>query len=539
MSLVLGVDFGTASVRSIVVDPHTGSILGSGEYAYQNTPLYPNPFMVRHHLEDYRLGLEQSVKDAIKEVDASLIAALGLCSTGSSILPVREDGTALLDLPAHRSNPNAHIWLWKDHTPIKEAGTINSLIHRSHPNYLSRIGSVYSAEWYWSKVLHCLRVDPELFDEAYTWIEITDYLLFLLSGKTHIDEATRNISAASHKALYDEERGGYPPLSFLGELDERLIPLGRSLHRSAVQPCDRRSGNLSGEWAKRLELQEGITLATGALDAHFGALGAGVGAGTLVKIVGTSSCDLTVAPLTSHFSDTKGLGGVVEHSVLPGMWGIEAGQSGVGDIFDWYVNTFLGTTHQALMDEAETLRPGQSGLLSLDWHHGNRSILQDQNLSGLILGLDLSTTPAEVYRALIEATAFGSKVILDRLQACSVQLEKVVLAGGIPMKNPLLVQIYADVHERPMHLAECEYATALGSAIASSVASGIHPSIEAAQKAIVPPSTRVVHPNEKATALYRRLYPIYRTLHDGFGVADAAVDLYPVMKELLALKRGG
>ncbi|NLZ77789.1 MAG: ribulokinase, partial [Spirochaetales bacterium] len=338
MSPVLGIDFGTAGVRAVVVDPHTGSILGSGEYAYRHTPLYPDPFMARHHLADYLLGLEKAVKDATEELDASRIMGLGLCSTGSSILPVLEDGTALLDLPAHRSNPNAHIWLWKDHTPIEEAKRINDLIRRSYPHYLQRIGSVYSAEWYWSKVLACLRVDSALFREAYTWIEITDYLLFLLSGKTHIDEAIRNICAASHKALYDE---GYPPLSFLGELDERLVPLGESLHRSEVRPCNRRSGTLNSEWAKRLGLQEGIPLATGALDAHFGAIGSGVGSGTLVKIVGTSSCDLTALPLTTRLADTEGLSGVVEHSVLPGMWGIEAGQSGVGDIFDWYVNTFL------------------------------------------------------------------------------------------------------------------------------------------------------------------------------------------------------
>jgi L-ribulokinase len=539
MSLVLGVDFGTASVRSIVVDSRTGSILGSGEYAYRYAPACSNPFMVRHHLDDYRLGLEQSIREAIKEVDAALITGLGIGSTGSSILPVLEDGTALLDLPAHQNNPNAHIWLWKDHTPTEEAVTINSLIHRSYPHYLKRIGSIYSAEWYWSKVLHCLHVDPDLFGEAYTWIEITDYLLFLLSEKTHIDEATRNICAASHKALYDGEAGGYPPLSFLEDLDERLIPLGRSLHRSDVQPCDRQSGRLNSEWAKRLGLQEGITLATGALDAHFGALGAGVGVGTLVKIVGTSSCDLTVVPLDNPLSDSKGLSGVVQHSVLPGMWGVEAGQSGVGDIFGWYVDSFLGGSHQTLMEEAAALRPGQSGLLSLDWHNGNRSILQDQNLTGLILGLDLSTTPAEVYRALIEATAFGSKMILDRLEECDMHLKRIVLAGGIPQKNPLLVQIYADVHERPIHVAENEYASALGSAIASSVACGIHPSIEEAQEAIVPKPTHVIHPNEKATVIYRRLHSIYRSLHDSFGVADTAFNLHPVMKELLSLKNEG
>lgn len=537
MNLVLGVDFGSGSVRSIVVDTENGDLLGSGEYTYQHTPSYPDPLMVRHHITDYRSGLEISIKEAIKDVDPTQIIGLGLGSTGSTILPVLSDGTPLMDISVHSENPNAHIWLWKDHTPIKEAEIINTLIHQKYPHYLKRIGSTFSSEWYWSKVLHCLTVDPVFFGEVYTWIEITDYLLFLISGKDHIDDAVRNICTASHKALYDEKQGGYPPLSFLSALDERLLPLGQSLHKSPVLPCDQVSGKLSKEWAERLGLQEGITLATGALDAHFGAIGSNVGEHTLVKIVGTSSCDLTV--VTTPPVEGSGLAGVVEDSVIPGMWAIEAGQSSVGDIFGWYVDSFLDGSHTSLIEEATALQPGQSGLLSLDWHHGNRSILQDQNLSGLLLGLSLSTTAAEIYRALIEATAFGAKVILDRMQECGIQIDEIILTGGIPKKNPLLVQIYADVHDRPMLLGECEHASALGSAIAASVAVGIYQSIEAAQKQIVSKPTTVVYPNKEATVIYRRLYTLYRRLHDSFGVATTQANLYSVMKELLALKNEG
>ena len=533
MSRVLGVDFGTASVRSLVVDTSDGTIVGLGEYTYTKTPSYSDATMARHHVDDYLTGLEVSIKRALADLDPSTIVGLGLGSTGSTILPVLEDGTPLLHLPEFSTNPNAHIWLWKDHTPTAEGEFITEVITSLYPHYLNRIGGTYSTEWFWSKILHCVNVDPHVAESAYTWIEIADYLLFLLSGRAHIDSAVRNICAASHKALYDN---GYPSSEFLSHLDERLLPLGESLQRAPVQGIDQSSGTLGKEWAERLGLPVGITLGTAALDGHFGAVGSHIRAKTLVKSVGTSSVDITVAPLDQRFSATSGLMGVVEHSILPDMIGIEAGQSGVGDIFGWYVDGFLHGNHHTLMHEALDMKPGQSGLIALDWNHGNRSILQDQNLTGLLLGMDLATTPAEVYRALIEATAFGSKIIIDRIEEQGIGLDSIILAGGIPKKNPLLVQIYADVHNRPMVIAECEYASGLGSAIAVSVASGVHSTIGVAQKAMVPPPTVIVQPNKEAVIVYRRLFDIYTRLHDGFGVEHHSSSLFSVMKELLVIK---
>jgi L-ribulokinase len=435
-------------------------------------------------------------------------------------------------------------WLWKDHTGVAEAEEITALAERLRPHYLAKCGGTYSSEWFFSKVLHCIRTSPKVFDAAYTWVEIADWIPAALTDTLDPDALTVGVCAAGHKAMYNDAWGGYPDKRFLGRLHPKLAQLRDRLQDRAYN-IEKAVGGLSKQWAKRTGLPEAIPVAVGAFDAHLGAVGAGIKPGTLVKIIGTSTCDMMVAPLGRDLPDIPGLCGIVPESILPRYYGLEAGQSAVGDIFNWFVNYVepggeqMGS-HEALTREAAKLKPGESGLLALDWNNGNRTILVDTRLTGLLLGQTLYTRPGEMYRALIEATAFGALTIINRFEEYGVKARQVINCGGIAEKNPLVMQIYADVTGRPMKISRSAQTPALGAAMAGAVVAGRkaggYPGFSAAQKAMSGLKAKVYTPDRKANAVYAELYALYSQLHDAFGTEEWEGKLYNVMKDLLAVR---
>jgi L-ribulokinase len=548
----IGLDYGTNSVRALVVDVESGEEVGTSVFPYPSGTdgilLDPrDPHLARQNPRDYLEGVEASVRDALAQAsrhegfDPGSVIGIGVDTTGSTPMPVDADGEPLAFQDRFRDNLNAQVWLWKDHTGHAEAGEITRLAREMRPQYLAKCGGTYSSEWFWSKVLHCFRVDPDVAGTAYTWVEIADWIPGVLTGTDHPDSLRRSITAAGHKAMYNAAWGGYPDEEFLSALDERLARIRRTLPDRAYNSSEP-AGELTEEWAARLGLPAGIAVAVGSFDAHLGAVGSGVGPGTLVKIIGTSTCDLMTAPMGDDLDDIPGLCGIVPESVLPGQYGLEAGQSAVGDIFNWFVGLVggKGLGHEELTEDAERLRPGESGLLALDWHNGNRTVLVDQRLSGMILGLSLASTPGEIYRALVEATAFGARVIMERYEEYGVGVDRIVNCGGISAKNPLVMQIYADVMGRPVQISRSAETCALGAAIAGSVVAGAdrggHSDFDRAMAAMTGVQDEVFEPIPENQAVYDRLYPLYRRLHDAFGEAGSQDDLADIMKTLLDIR---
>ena len=379
-----------------------------------------------------------------------------------------------------------------------------------------------------------------------TWVEHADYITALLTGTTAVDTLKRCRCAAGHKAMFHDRWDGYPDEEFLAKLDPRLAPLRKTLSNKTYSICHA-AGNLTKCWADKLGLQEGIPVAMGAFDAHLGAVGSGIREGTLVKIIGTSTCDMVVCPSSSDLVDVPGICGIVDGSILPNYYGLEAGQSAVGDIFNWFVNHIQPGgenegSYESLTDKAAKLRPGQSGLLSLDWNNGNRTVLVDQRLTGLLLGQTLHTKPEEIFRALIEATAFGALTIINRFEEYGVPIQEVVNCGGIAeKKNPLLMQIYADVTGREMKVSRSSQTCALGSAIAAAVVAGKnkggHDTFADAQHAMTGVKEMTYSPIPENHEVYRQLYKLYQQLHDAFGAKEYSGRLDNVMKDLLDIKQ--
>jgi L-ribulokinase len=550
----LGIDYGTNSVRALVVDCADGRELGTAVFDYPSGDhgilLDPkDPHLARQNPADYVLGLEQSVKGALAAAAAAPgfergdVIGIGVDTTGSTPIPVDAQCRPLALDPRWQSNLAAHAWLWKDHTGAAEAAAITATAREHAPQYLAPIGGVYSSEWLWSKVWKCLKAAPEVFDAAASWLELADYVPAVLAGRTSPRDVVRGVCPAGHKALYSRAWGGLPAKGFLARLDPKLAALRERMYDEAW-PADRPAGTLCAEWARRLGLPEGIPIAMGSFDAHYGAVGAGVTSGTLVKIIGTSTCDCAVASNRERIADVPGICGIVDGSIMPGYYGIEAGQSAVGDILRWWVDEVcLGDDqlHAELSRQAAASGPGQSGLLALDWNNGNRTILVDPRLSGLLLGQTLHTTRAEVYRALIEATAFGARAIIERMREYGVPIERVVCCGGIAEKNDVFMQIYADVIGHPMLIAGSAQTPALGSAIAAAVtageARGGHATFEDAQRKMSFLKEKRFTPRPAARAVYDELYGMYKELHDCFGgVPGAKGDLPSLMKRLLALR---
>ena len=439
-----------------------------------------DPHLARQNPADYIAGLRASVTGALAEAArtsgfaADRVIGIGVDTTGSTPLPLDGQARPLALDPVWNENLAAHAWLWKDHTSAAEAARITETARMHAPEYLAPIGGTYSSEWWWSKIWHCLNVAPDVFDAAVSWVELADFVPAVLAGVRDPRDIVRCVCAAGHKAMYSDGWGGLPSKEFLARLDPKLAELRDRLYDKA-HPPGRPAGTLSHEWASTLGLRPGITIAMGGFDAHYGAVGSGITTGTLVKIIGTSTCDCAVAPSADRIADIPGICGIVNGSIMPGFFGIEAGQSAVGDILNWWVERVCGggdAMHAQLSTEAAKLRPGESGLLALDWNNGNRTVLVDTRLTGLLVGQTLHTTRAEIYRALIEATAFGARTIIERIRDYGVPIDRVVCCGGIAEKNDVFMQIYADVIGQPMLIAGSPQTPALGAAISAAVTAG-------------------------------------------------------------------
>jgi len=555
----MGLDYGTNTCRAVIINLKDGQEVATDVFPYptgQDGIVLDkkDPNLARQYPGDYVDGCVTIVTGAIKKAlkaDKSFspndIVGIGVDTTGSTPMPVDKDGTPLASLPQFRKNPDAMAWLWKDHTGHAEAAEITEKARKMRPHYLNKCGGTYSSEWFWSKVLHCRRVAPDVFNAAHSFVEYCDYIPAMLTGNTKPEKIVRGICAAGHKAMYCDEWNGLPDKEFLAALDPALADLRDRLYAKAV-PSDQLAGRLSNEWAKKLGLRPGIAVAAGAFDAHMGGVGAGIREGTLVKILGTSTCDMMVMRADKQLADIPGVCGIVKGSILPGYYGIEAGQSAVGDIFLWFVNHLvpqsygsdLGQKFVGLDKAAAKQKPGEHGLLALDWNNGNRTILVDVRLSGLLLGQTLHTEAHEIYRALIEATAFGALTIIMRIEEYGVPVREIVNCGGLAVKSPFLMQVYADVTGRPMKISRSDQTCAVGAAIFGAVAAGAKESgfktVGEAQDAMCGVRDQVYKPDASAHKVYAELYTLYRQLHDAFGTAKWSGKLNHVMKQLIALR---
>ncbi len=554
----LGLDYGTNSCRSVIVDLSNGREVAASVFDYPSgaagillDPSDPN--CARQNPQDYVDGFAciteaiDRAREADPQFDPRNIIGIGVDTTGSTPIPVSANGTPLGMLPEFRDNLNAMAWLWKDHTAHAEAQRITEIAAEMRPQFLAKCGGIYSSEWLWSKALHCANIAPDVFAAAQSFVECCDWIPAILAGDTRPGKIVRGVCAAGHKAMYCDQWGGLPDAEFLAAVNPALAELRGRMYDRAV-PSDHLAGRLSEEWAENLGLKPGIAIAVGAFDAHMGAVGAGIGEGTLVKILGTSTCDLMVMPSTADLADIPGVCGIVDGSVLPGFYGIEAGQSAVGDIFLWFINHLVPDEYGATRDEkfrnlgeaAARQEPGEHGLLALDWNNGNRTILVDPRLTGLLIGQTLHTRAHEIYRALIEATAFGALTIIKRIEEYGVPVKEIVTCGGLATRNALLMQIYANVTGRPMKVSRSEQTCALGAALFGAVAAGEDAGgfadVPAAQKVLCGVREEVYRPDPAAVEVYAELYALYRTLHDAFGGAEWSGTLDHIMKDLIAIR---
>jgi L-ribulokinase len=549
----LGVDYGTNSCRALVVDADDGREVATHVSPYPSGTLGillddRDPNLARQNPADYLDVFFSSVKKAVslakkdRGFSPDQIAGIGVDTTGSTPIPVDRQGTPLAMKKEFKKDLAAQAWLWKDHTSHAEAAEITGKA-RTHPDrYLDKCGLTYSSEWYWSKLLHCRRTAPKVFEAAHSWVEMADFIPAWLTGNLDPGSLARCICAAGHKAMYHEDWGGLPGRDFLASLDPALTAL-RDRYRTPALAADQPVGKLTAEIAKKVGLPAGIPVAAGAFDAHMGAVGAGIRPGVLVKILGTSTCDMMVAPQSTKLPDIPGLCGIVPGSIVPGMYGLEAGQSAVGDIFAWFARHLCppeyargGDPQANLTRAAATLKPGESGLLALDWNNGNRTILVDPLLTGLLAGQTLHTSAPEIYRALVEATAFGALTIIKRFEEYGVKVDEVVNCGGIAEKNQLVMQIYADICDRPMKISRSAQTCALGAAIFGAVAGGAWPDVPTAQQKMTGLKPSVFRPDAEAAGVYSELYTLYRQMHDAFGTSSWSGGMADVMKRLIAIR---
>lgn len=550
----LGIDYGTNSCRSLLIDLDNGAEVGSTVFNYPSGEMGilldpKDPHVARQNPQDYLDGLEAVVRGALQQAQANVpgfdpaqVIGIGIDTTGSTPIPVNKDGTPLGLLPEFKNNLNAMVWLWKDHTGYAEAAEITQLAHEMRPNIIAKCGGIYSSEWWWSKILRLRRVDAKVFEAAFSFVEHCDWIPAVLTGNTDPLTLKRGVCSAGHKAMFSTEWGGLPDKEFLAKLDPALADLRDRLY-SVAHTADVKAGSLCAEWSQRLGLKAGIGISVGAFDAHMGAVGAGIKEGTLVKILGTSTCDLMIAPTSKPLADIPGVCGIVNGSVLPGYYGIEAGQSAVGDIFLWFVNHLVPDTYGATVGEKFVnmekamlgKKPGSTGLLALDWNNGNRTVLVDVRLTGLLLGQTLHTEAHEIYRAYIEATAFGALTIIKRVEEYGVKIEEVINTGGLSIKNATLMQCYADIIGKPMKVSQSEQTCALGAAIFGAAAAGAG-DIHTLQSQVTATREKVYYPIPENQAVYAELYTLYRTLHDAFGTTEWSGKINHVMKQLLDIR---
>jgi L-ribulokinase len=541
---ILGLDFGTDSVRAVVINAGSGKE-EANQVAYFKRWLkgqYCDPArnQFRQHPQDYIDSMEEAVKGALAQLPdgtGAAVAGIGIDTTGSTPCAVDREGTPLALKTLFKDNPNAMFVLWKDHTAVKEAEQINQLARSwGGVDYTKYEGGIYSSEWFWAKVLHVLREDAKVAAEAFSWVEHSDWMPALLTGNTDPLTLKRSRCAAGHKAMWHPEWEGLPSEEFLVKLDPLLKGLRERLYRETYT-SDVKAGELTEQWAQRLGIPAGIAVTVGAFDAHIGAVGGGIGPTTLTKIMGTSTCDMIVAPEAEVGNkQVAGICGQVDGSILPGLIGLEAGQSAFGDVYAWLVDLLYWPLQYAesapedpeakeklrqdikdkllqnLTEEAARIPPGQSGLLALDWLNGRRTPDADQSLKGAIIGLRLGTDAPRIFRALVEATAFGSRAIIERFRSEGVTINDVVALGGIAQKSPFVMQVTADVLNMPIKVATSEQTCALGAAMFAAVGAGIYDSTSAAQEKMGSGFSRTYTPDAANAETYDRLYEKYLKL---------------------------
>jgi L-ribulokinase len=532
-ALALGIDFGTDSVRALLVDVKTGQELSSAvsHYARWAAGAFcdASSQRFRQHPQDHLDSMQAAVRGALAKAprDAGMrVCGIGVDTTGSSPLPVAADCTALALSKDFAADPDALCVLWKDHTAVAEAEEINALAHGgTHADYTRWSGGIYSSEWFWSKILHISRVNPRVAKAAHAWVEHCDWVPAVLCGITDPDRIRRSRCAAGHKAMWHAGWGGLPDARFLAALDRRLPALRQRLY-DETWTSDTSAGRLGDEWARRFGLPIGVPVAVGAFDAHLGAVGAGAGPYDLAKVMGTSTCDMLMAPPRAlGRRPVRGICGQVDGSIMPGMIGLEAGQSAFGDVYAWWRKTlFAGIALAggrggdadailpALTAQAAALPPGAGGLVALDWFNGRRTPDADARARAAIAGLHLGHGPAHIFRALVESTANGARAILERFEDGGVPVKRVLALGGIARKSPLAMQICADVMQRPIAIVASDQCCALGSAIAGATVGGAYRSMAAAQKAMASRIERTVKPAKAQKKAYDALYARYLEL---------------------------
>ena len=515
--LLIGIDFGSDSVRAVLIGAENGEILATHVHHYRRWAdgLYCDAAnsRFRQHPLDYLEGIEIVIREVVRGIDPARIAGIGIDTTGSTPCAVDRDGTPLALKPEFADNPNAMFILWKDHTAIAEAARINEYA-KSHGgvDYTMYEGGIYSSEWFWSKILHTLRTDPAVREAAFSWVEHCDWITGELCGRSDPLTMSRSRCAAGHKAMWHESWGGLPPESFLAGVDPLLAGLRARLY-TETRTADVPVGTLSRKWAEKLGLPETVTVSGSAFDCHFGAVGAQIAPYELVKVVGTSTCDIVVAPEVPVC--VRGICGQVNGSVIPGMIGLEAGQSAFGDVYAWFRRLlgYAGEISIAQLErEAAEIRPGSTGILAFDWFNGRRTPDANPHLRGGILGLNLGSSAPMVYRALAESTVFGARRIVERFREEGVPVKSVSAIGGIARKSPFIMQMCADVFGLPIKTPAAEQACALGGAMFAAVAARVHPDLNTAMAKMGAGVDRVYEPIPENSARYENEYRRYLAL---------------------------
>lgn len=539
----IGLDYGTDSVRSLIVNVETGEEVASAVYYYPRWKkgLYCNASVnqFRQHPKDYLEGLEFTIREALQQAPdnvADKVVGISVDTTGSTPVAVDENGVPLSLTQGFEENPNAMFVLWKDHTAVKEAEEINELARKWDIDFTKYEGGIYSSEWFWAKLLHVIREDAGVYRAAYSWVEHCDWIPALLTGNTNPKTLKRSRCAAGHKAMWHEAFGGLPSEEFLKALDPALSGLKERLYKETFT-CDVAAGTLSEEWAEKLGLPKNVVVGVGAFDAHLGAVGAEIEPYYLSKVMGTSTCDMLIAPMDEVGDKlVNGICGQVDGSIIPGMLGLEAGQSAFGDIYAWFkrllewpLENILAESDlideqtrsklieetsdkiiAKLSEEAAKIPLEESGIVALDWMNGRRTPDANQNLKGAIAGLNLGSDAPRIFRALVEATAFGSKAINDRFMEEGVRIDGVIALGGVAKKSPFVMQVVADVLNMPIKVARSEQACALGSAMAAAVAAGVYASTFDAQKKMGGGIETEYRPIPENVEKYKVLYGKYK-----------------------------
>jgi len=536
---VIGVDYGTDSVRSVIVDTANGNEIASAVFYYPRWKAGKycdaSKSQFRQHPLDYSEGLTETIKQAIEKAGADVsqnILAISIDTTGSTPVAVNEKGIPLALLPEFAENPNAMFVLWKDHTSTSESSEINQHATKFEVNYLKYCGGIYSSEWFWAKFLHILRVDEKVASNTFAWVEQCDWLPFLLTGGTNVKEIKASRCAAGHKALWAEEFGGLPPENFFNSLDPILAGYRDQLFQETYT-ADQKVGNLSAEWAKKLGLTTNVAIGIGAFDAHFGAVGGQIEPYYLSKVMGTSTCDILVAPNKDIEGKlVAGICGQVNGSVIPGMAGLEAGQSAFGDAYAWYKNLLLWPIKNILVEDqmpetealaaqieeslipilskkANALTLSEKDEFAIDWLNGRRTPNANQLLKGAFFGLDLGTDAVKMFKALVEATCFGAKKIVDQFVNQGIKVEGLIGLGGVAKKSPYIMQMMADVMDMTIKIHKSEQTCAIGAAMFAATVAGIYPKVEDAMEAMGQGFDAEYHPNPDKAKIYAKRYQTY------------------------------